>query len=242
MQVELAQIAYLAPRLTHMWSHLVQQAGGIGTRRGPGEKQLELDRRILKRRIADLRKELKDIEGQRVQQKQRRSDTFRACIVGYTNVGKSTILNASSKANVLVQNKYLPGFGEILLSDTVGFIRKLPHHLVASFRSTLEVIIDADLIVLVIDSSSGSHNDQTTVVNSVLNELKTEHIPRLLVFNKIDMIREQGYLERLKNEFPYACFTAAVKKEGIDQFKQALGSFAMEWKREKTGESHEQET
>ncbi|OGJ85075.1 MAG: GTPase HflX [Candidatus Raymondbacteria bacterium RifOxyA12_full_50_37] len=251
VQVGLAQLAYLSPRLSHMWSHLGQQAGGHGTRRGPGEKQIEIDRRLIKTRMAELRKELKDIEQQRSQQKQNRGAIFKACIVGYTNVGKSTILNAASKASVLVQNKlfatldattrrvYIQDHGEILLSDTVGFIRKLPHHLVASFRSTLEVITDADLIVIVIDASSPCYQDHSTVVNTVLNELKTTHIPRLLVFNKIDLVQEPKFLERLQNEFPNACFTAASKKEGIDGFKAALGMFARAWKGERTGEPHE---
>jgi GTP-binding protein HflX len=241
LQVELAQMGYLSPRLTRLWSHLGQQAGMSGSRgriatRGPGEKQLELDRRLVKKRIADLKEELSRVDEERRTQKKMREGVFKTCLAGYTNVGKSSLLNAMSGATVLVEDKlfatldattrrvFIPDHGEILLSDTVGFIRKLPHHLVASFKSTLEVITDANLILPVMDASSDQLDEHMETVNRVLNELETIHIPKLLVFNKIDLI-DGAVLERLKATHPEAVFVSAVKREGLEALKKAILSF-----------------
>jgi GTPase len=234
LQVELAQMHYVAPRLTRMWQHLGQQTGGVGTRRGPGEKQLEVDKRIVKDRIGDLNKKLLEVERQHTEGRKQRHDIFKAALVGYTNVGKSTLLNSLSKSKVYTANKlfatldattrrvYLPGYGEVLLSDTVGFIRKLPHHLVASFRTTLSVVTEADLILLVMDAASAHLDEQMEVVNTVLNELKTEKTKRLLVFNKTDKIEDSPLLERLKEVYPEAIFTSALQKQGMDKLKNAI--------------------
>ncbi|MFH0919445.1 MAG: GTPase HflX [Fibrobacterota bacterium] len=237
IQVELAQMRYMAPRLTGLWTHLGQQTGGIGTR-GPGETQLEVDKRVMKKRIAELEKKLDAVQRQRDQQNKRRERVFKAAIVGYTNVGKSTLLNALSKSKVLTADKlfatldattrrvYLPGFGEALLSDTVGFIRKLPHHLVASFRSTLGVITEADCIVLLMDAATAQQADQMEIVNRVLNELETERLPRLLVFNKIDCA-DAGGLEGLRTANPDALFVSALSGQGLEEFKAALRECAI---------------
>lgn len=237
LQVELAQINYMAPRLTGMWEHFGQQTGGIGTR-GPGEKQLEVDKRIVKKRISELRDKLEEVEKQQNVGRKQRENIFKAALVGYTNVGKSTLLNALSKSNVYTANKlfatldattrrvFIAGHGEILLSDTVGFIRKLPHHLVASFRSTLSVVTEADLMLIVMDASSPHFSEQQEVVNTVLNELQTENKKRLMVFNKADKIRNTPLLERLKSVYPDAIFTSAIEKEGMDDLKKAILSIA----------------
>ncbi|MCX7727697.1 MAG: GTPase HflX, partial [Chitinispirillaceae bacterium] len=165
LQVELAQLRLLYPRLTHAWTHFSQQVGGIGTR-GPGEKQLEVDRRVIQRRITDLQHKLKQLEKRRIIERSRRNSIFKAALVGYTNVGKSTIFNALCNSSVLVEDKlfatldttvrrsFIPGVGNIVVSDTVGLLRKLPHHLVASFRSTLMEAAEADLLLIVMDASS----------------------------------------------------------------------------------------
>jgi GTP-binding protein HflX len=236
IQVELARMHYMAPRLTGMWTHFSQQAGGIGAaRRGPGERQLEEDKRIVRKRIADLKKKLSRIEGQRGQQKKGRENIVRACVAGYTNAGKSTLLNALSRAGVKAEDKlfatldattrrvFVPDFGPILLSDTVGFLRRLPHHLVASFKSTLEVITDANLILCIVDAASSYLREQMETANAVLNDLDTARIPRLLVFNKVDTAVNHFPLDRLKAEFPDALFISALTGQGVPELKQALG-------------------
>ena len=202
MQVELAQLQYLLPRLRRMWSHLSRIRGGIGLR-GPGETQLETDRRLIGTRIADLRRKLKEVARARAVQRKGRQGEFRAALVGYTNAGKSSILNALSGADLLVEDRLFAtldsatrvvdvGSGhQALLTDTVGFIRKLPHHLIASFRSTLEEAREADLLLHVIDASDPDWEEHREVVHDVLGDLDLTHRPQLLVFNKTDRITHQ---------------------------------------------------
>ncbi len=181
-QVELAQLQYLLPRLTRQWTHLSRQVGGIGTK-GPGETQLETDRRLIRNRIESLQKALQKIDQQRITQRKGRKDSFQVSIIGYTNVGKSTIMNLFSDANVLVEDQLfatldstvrrveLDDQHQILLTDTVGFIRKLPHHLIAAFKSTLEETVEADLLLHVVDASYSGFEEQIKIVNQVLQDI-----------------------------------------------------------------------
>ena len=199
MQVELAQLQYLLPRLKLMWTHLSRIRGGVGLR-GPGEMQLETDRRMIGRRIADLRKKLESMTQAQAVQRQSREGKFRVALVGYTNAGKSSLLRALSGSDLFIEDRLFAtldsatrsvdlgeGF-EILVTDTVGFIRKLPHHLVASFRSTLEEAREADLLAHVIDASHAAWKEQKGVVEDVLDELDLGDRPQILVFNKIDQL------------------------------------------------------
>ena len=199
MQVELAQLQYLLPRLKRMWTHLSRIRGGVGLR-GPGEMQLETDRRMIGRRIADLRKKLESVTQAQAVQRQSREGRFRVALVGYTNAGKSSLLRALSGSDLFIEDRLFAtldsttrsvdlgeGF-EILVTDTVGFIRKLPHHLVASFRSTLEEAREADLLAHVIDASHAGWEEQKGVVEDVLDELDLGDRPQILVFNKIDRL------------------------------------------------------
>ncbi len=199
IQVELAQLQYMLPRLTRMWHHLSRLGGGIGTR-GPGETQLEVDRRRVRQKIALLKQKLGDIQKERMVQRRRRRKEFRAALVGYTNAGKSTLFNVLTRADVFTENRLfatldattrqlvLPGRELVLLSDTVGFIRNLPHHLIASFRATLEEVTDADLLVHVVDATSAYVMQHIAAVHTVLDDLGCMAKPRLLVFNKIDLM------------------------------------------------------
>ena len=229
LQVELAQYQYLLPRLTGMWTHLVRQtaSGGsspIGTR-GPGETQLETDRRHIRRKIQKLEKEIDDLQRIRATQRSKRekSEVPLVCIVGYTNAGKSTMLNALTGAGVHANNRlfdtldpttrvlHTEQLGDILISDTVGFIRKLPHHLVDAFRSTLEELTYADVLVHVIDASDPQWRLQAEVVEELCRQLGAEKTPRLLVFNKVDLLRE----DQLPRETG-AIYTAASKGMGLE--------------------------
>jgi GTP-binding protein HflX len=210
-QVELAQLQYLLPRLTRQWTHLSRQAGHIGIK-GPGETQLETDRRLVRKRIIKLQSDLHDIEKQRAVRRSNRKNYFQVSLVGYTNVGKSTIMNMLSGANLLVENQLFATLDstirrvklnenhQILLSDTVGFIRKLPPHLVASFKSTLEEIRNSDLILHIVDASYPKFEDQMEVVGGILGDLDATKIPVLLIFNKIDLLENLEQLSVLKLE------------------------------------------
>lgn len=234
-QVELAQLQYLLPRLTRRWTHLSRQAGGVGIGlRGPGETQLEVDRRAIRKRIAHLTKELEQIERQRDQRRQRRSDLFNVALMGYTNVGKSTLMNALTGANVFVENRLFAtldatvrlmehtGDQKILLIDTVGFVRKLPHQLVASFKSTLEESREADLLIHLVDCSHPHFRDQMHVIQSVLQELELDDRPVLTVFNKIDLVQDKSLLRELKQEFEGCFLISAQRGLFVDELRDAI--------------------
>jgi GTPase len=239
MQVELAQLEYMLPRLTRMWTHLEKFRGGIGMR-GPGETQLETDRRLISHRIKILRERLQDVQRGRAIQRQSRQSEFKASLVGYTNAGKSSILRALSGATeVFVENRLfatldpltrdvdLGDHAHVLITDTVGFIRKLPHHLVASFRATLEETSDADLLLHVIDASSPTWEEQRMVVEQVLDELGVNDRPKLLVFNKIDLLTHDELLalqERIGNLVPSSVFVSTLTDEALDPLRRALAS------------------
>lgn len=237
MQVELAQLEYLLPRLRRMWSHLSRIRGGIGLR-GPGETQLETDRRLIGSRIADLKDKLKDVAKARAVQRKSRSGRFRAALVGYTNAGKSSLLRALSGSDLFVEDRLFAtldsatrtvelGSGyEALITDTVGFIRKLPHHLVASFRSTLEEAREADVLLHVVDVAHPDWEEQHQVVLEVLDELELSEAERILVFNKVDRIthaEEEGFKERIRALEPNpAVFVSALEPESLTPLKETL--------------------
>lgn len=210
VQVELAQYQYLLPRLKGLWKHLERQGGGIGTR-GPGETEIETDRRIVKDKISLLRKKLQDIDKQAFTQRKERDEYIRVSLVGYTNVGKSTLMNLLSKSDVFAENKLFATLDTttrkvvldktpFLLSDTVGFIRKLPHHLVESFKSTLDEVREADILLHVVDISHNGFEEQIGVVNKTLQDLKAFEKPTLLVFNKMDLYEKQTFDEWLSDD------------------------------------------
>jgi GTPase len=237
MQVELAQLEYLLPRLKRMWTHLSRIRGGIGLR-GPGETQLETDRRIISRRIADLRDKLETVAQRRATQRKGRSSEFQAALVGYTNAGKSSILRTLSGSRVFVENRlfatldpatrqvYLPMGAKVLVSDTVGFIRKLPHDLVASFRATLEEALEADVLLHVIDASHPGWEEQKLVVEEVLAEIGLGGRPVVLVFNKIDQLthpEEAALRQRVRALFATpAVFVSATEENGMDELVARL--------------------
>ena len=237
MQVELAQLEYTLPRLTRMWTHLEKFRGGIGVR-GPGETQLETDRRLINHRIKLLKERLQDVQKQREIQRQSRRTEFKASLVGYTNAGKSSILRSLSGAqDVFVENRLfatldpltreadLGEHGKVLLTDTVGFVRKLPHQLVASFRATLEEARDADLLLHVIDASHPTWEEQRVVVDQVLAELGLQEKPVLHVFNKIDQIDDAtlaAMRERMRNLLPNSVFVSTVVEGELEPLKRAL--------------------
>lgn len=236
MQVELAQLQYMLPRLKRMWTHLTR-GGGIGFR-GPGETQLETDRRLIGRRIRDLRRKLADVAQQRATRRKGRTGEFRAALVGYTNAGKSSILRSLSGTELFVENRLFatldpstrsvelgPG-ARVLVTDTVGFIRRLPHHLVASFRATLEEAVEADVLLHVIDASHPGWEEQKFVVEGVLRDLNLENARTILVFNKIDRLthaEEESFRQRIRHAFREpAVFVSATEPEGLIELKALL--------------------
>jgi GTP-binding protein HflX len=236
MQVELAQLQYMLPRLKRMWTHLTR-GGGIGFR-GPGETQLETDRRLIGRRIRDLRRKLDDVAQQRATRRKGRTGEFRAALVGYTNAGKSSILRALSGTDIFVENRLFatldpstrsvelgPG-ARVLATDTVGFIRRLPHHLVASFRATLEEAVEADVLLHVIDGSHPGWEEQKYVVEDVLRDLGLEGRRTILVFNKTDRLthaEEESLRHRVLAAFPEpAVFVSALEPDGLIELRALL--------------------
>lgn len=248
-QVELAQYQYILPRLKGMWKHLERQGGGVGTR-GPGETEIETDRRIVKDKITLLRKRLGEIDKQSFTQRKERGEFIRVSLVGYTNVGKSTIMNLLSKSEVFAENKLFATLDTttrkvvfeqtpFLLSDTVGFIRKLPHHLVESFKSTLDEVREADILLHVVDISHSHYEDQLAVVNKTLSELGASEKPTITIFNKMDKYETEAFDEwlepevkkellldlkqRWQNETKDNCvFVSATEKLNIDVLRQTI--------------------
>ena len=249
-QVELAQYQYLLPRLTRMWTHLERQRGGIGLR-GPGETEIETDRRIIRDRIAKLKLQLTKIDKQMMVQRKNRGKMVRVALVGYTNAGKSTLMNLLSKSKVFAENKLFATLDTtvrkvvienlpFLLSDTVGFIRKLPTHLVESFKSTLDEVREADVLIHVVDISHPNYEEQIEVVESTLKELGGGDIPSMLVFNKTDAysyikkddddltpstkenLSLDDHIEDWTRSHPGSLFISALKKSNIDELKDQL--------------------
>ena len=233
-QVELAFCQYLLPRLTRQWTHLERQMGGVGTRAGMGETQIEIDRRLIRDKISKLKLDLKKIEIERITQSQKRKREFRVALVGYTNAGKSTLFNSLTGNNVYVQNQLFATLDttvrklkinkthQVLISDTVGFIRKLPHNLVASFRSTLKELLEADLILIVLDASSVIIDDHLDTIKWVLTDLGADDIPKSLVLNKIDRVKEELELKRLRNKFTDAIFISALHHLRLDDIRDHI--------------------
>jgi GTP-binding protein HflX len=248
-QVELAQMQYLLPRLRGLWTHLERQRGGIGMR-GPGEQEIETDRRIVRDKISKLKSRLEKIDQQAKTQRKNRGSMIRVALVGYTNVGKSTLMNVLSKSEVFAENKLFATLDTtvrkvvldrmpFLLSDTVGFIRKLPHHLVESFKSTLDEVAESDILLHVVDIAHDQHEDHVRTVNQTLKDLGAAEKPTLMVYNKIDAYREKnwddllddeakdeiitGLRSRLNNEFgTNGIFISAIKKENLTTLRDLI--------------------
>ena len=232
-QVELAQLDYLRTRLTRQWTHLSRQQGGIGTR-GPGETQIETDRRLIGQRIATLSERLKKIDKQRTTQRKGREQHTRVSLVGYTNAGKSTLMNALADTEVFAEDRLFATLDattrlvtlapnkDVLLSDTVGFIRKLPHKLIESFKSTLDEVRESDVLLHVIDVTHPRFEDHVRIVRKTLQELGALDKPMLKVFNKVDALDEHGVLGALRTEHPEAAFVSALRSIGLEDLKQRL--------------------
>jgi GTP-binding protein HflX len=232
-QVELAQLQYMLPRLTRAWTHLSKQYGGIGTK-GPGETQIETDRRIIRDRISHLKEKLKRIEKQRKTQSQQRKDLIRITLVGYTNVGKSTLFNLLTNSDVFAEDKLFAtldsttrnlDFGKkqkLLLSDTVGFIRKLPPNLVASFKSTLNEVRDAQIILQVIDITHPYFEDQVAVVEQTLTDLQSDKKMQIKVFNKVDSLTDKNRISYVRNKYPDSVIISAQRGINISELKSKL--------------------
>ena len=259
-QVELAQYQYILPRLRGMWTHLERQKGGIGMR-GPGETEIETDRRIVKDKISLLRKRLAEIDKQSLTQRKERGEYIRVALVGYTNVGKSTIMNMLSKSEVFAENKLFATLDTttrkvvfeqtpFLLSDTVGFIRKLPHHLVESFKSTLDEVRESDILLHVVDISHPQYEDQIEVVNRTLADLKVLDKPTIMIFNKMDLYEKQTFDEWLADDVKddilfqlkqswqqrangNCVFIAAVERRNIEELRKTILEKVMEMYRQR---------
>ena len=232
-QVELAQLDYLRTRLTRQWTHLSRQKGGIGTK-GPGETQIETDRRLIGDRMSTLKERLDRIDRQRTTQRKGRTRFARVSLVGYTNAGKSTLMNALAGTHVLAEDRLFATLDattrqvkldtnkDALLSDTVGFIRKLPHKLIESFKSTLDEVRESDVLMHVVDVTHPRFEDHMQVVNETLKELGAHDKPTLLVFNKVDMVEEPGLFNALRAEYEEAVFVSALRGIGLKELKERL--------------------
>ncbi|MDX1591944.1 MAG: GTPase HflX [Balneolaceae bacterium] len=236
-QVELAQLQYLLPRLTRFWTHLSRQKGGIGTK-GPGETQIETDRRLIGKRISVLKDKLDKLDKQRTTQRKGREEITRVALVGYTNAGKSTLMNTLTETSVLAEDRLFATLDstvrrlelenhDLLLSDTVGFIRKLPHNLIESFKSTLDEVRESDVLLHVVDASSRMIDDYIDVVESTLDELDANSKKKILVFNKIDLLEPEKLIE-LKKGYPGAVFVSAYRGIGLNKLLDRLESIIEE--------------
>jgi GTP-binding protein HflX len=239
-QVELARLQYQLPRLTRMWTHLERQMGGFGTRAGAGETQIEVDRRILRKRISLLKKRLKRIDSEREVQSKKRKNFFRTSLVGYTNVGKSSLMKSLTKSDVLIRNQlfatldttvrrlFIGESNYILLSDTVGFIRNLPNNLIASFKSTLQEVVDSNLLLIILDANSSDLYNEIDTIQSVLTEIRAEKIPYQYVFNKIDLVDEDR-IKYLKNSFPESIMVSASRSLQLSDIKKVIKDHYENW-------------
>jgi GTP-binding protein HflX len=236
LQVELAQLQYLLPRLTRQWTHLSKQYGGIGTK-GPGEKQIETDRRLIGKRISVLKEKLRKIEQQRQVQSKLRKDYVRLALVGYTNTGKSTLLNLLTNANVLVENKLFAtldtstktlaiqtdeGLKKVLISDTVGFIKNLPHHLIESFKSTLSEVVEADILINVTDISNPEFESQFAVVKDTLADIGANYKEMINVFNKADELKDTSLIDSVRRRYDDAVVISAKKGLNIKKLTEII--------------------
>lgn len=234
LQVELAQLMYFRTRLKRMWTHLERITGGIGAGRGPGEKQLETDRRLIDKRISELKAKLKNVENRRQRTVSHRRNQQTVSLVGYTNAGKSTLMRALTGADVLVEDKLfatldtrtrrwaVPGYGEVLLSDTVGFVRNLPHHLVASFRSTLEEARHADLLLHVVDVSNPEAERQIHTCYQVLEEIGVDCTGVILVLNKVDQVKDRSFVDVLRRHYDDTISISAATGQGLDRLSELV--------------------
>ena len=234
LQVELAQLLYFRSRLKRMWTHLERIEGGVGSAKGPGEKQIEMDRRIIGKKIVELKKKLAEVQKRREREVALRRDSLTVSLVGYTNAGKSTLMNCLTGADVYVADKlfatldtrtrrwHLPHWGEVLLSDTVGFVRDLPHDLVASFKSTLEEARHADLLLHVVDASDPEAEQQIATVNAVLEEVGVDCKEPILVLNKIDACEDRSIVDVLRAKYPGSVIISATERIGVEQLERAV--------------------
>lgn len=237
LQVELAFLNHMATRLVRGWTHLERQRGGIGLRGGPGETQLEVDRRLIRNRIKSIKQRLEKVRKQREQGRRARSKAVipTVALVGYTNVGKSTLFNLLTGSDVYAANKlfatldptlrrvFIPGGGPVILADTVGFIRHLPHQLVEAFRATLEEVSKADLLLHVVDTHDSQRSAHIAQVNSVLDEIGASEVPRIMVYNKIDLCPDIiPHVDPAYEDHPACVWVSAEKKQGIDELKELL--------------------